>query len=300
MDILCVLIPSVFTTAPTEASTFPFDLVQVTEGEVELRWSKLSTLNSHNPSPLEIFLQYQQEVPEELEKVGEQSSHDHGNIKKLVKVPIAFPSTGVTVAGLFPGSIYSFTLQATHPAGFKWSLGQTRTAHSSESAKSTFSNILRFAVSSLMCVIFLTGPFPPQNVTVGDVTVDQISVHWLLTDAHYILGWSFLVHYVDLALKEDKIAGMTNISRSSKTVRLHSYTAIIGGLESYRNYSIEVYTVTQYGIKSCGQTPLLVHTGKPAVLAFRFSLCILYLSFLQFSSHIVCQLHPTECFLYFA
>ncbi|XP_074533315.1 uncharacterized protein LOC141796228 [Halichoeres trimaculatus] len=124
-----------------------FDLVQVTEQHVELRWSDLLVLNSLNLASFEIFLQYQ----EEADEAQSQSSN-----KKVVRVPISLSSRGVTVAGLSPGSVYSFTLQASHPAGPAWSLAQTQTA--------------------------LTRPLSPLNITVGPITVNQIMVHWTQTD----------------------------------------------------------------------------------------------------------------------
>ncbi|KAA8590153.1 hypothetical protein FQN60_014087 [Etheostoma spectabile] len=48
---------------------------------------------------------------------------------------------------------------------------------------------------------------------------------------------------------------MTNISRLSETGGLQSYSAVIGGLESYREYRVEVYTVTQHGIESSVRAP---------------------------------------------
>ncbi|XP_029991434.1 phosphatidylinositol phosphatase PTPRQ [Sphaeramia orbicularis] len=234
---------------PPASSSFPFDLVQVTEREAELRWSDLSPLNLLNHSSFEIFLQYQEEVQGDLWQVKgsrskdwteekTQRTHSHSRVKKVVKVPISLSSRGVTVAGLFPGSVYSFTLKASHPAGFNWSLGQTRTAY--------------------------TRPFPPQNVTIGSITVNQITVRWMLKDAHYIAGWTFVLRYVDLTSRQERIAGMTNIFRSSESDGWHSYTAVIGGLESYRKYSIEVNTVTLHGIESCGQVPLFVQTAVRA------------------------------------
>ena len=61
---------------------------------------------------------------------------------------------------------------------------------------------------------------------------------------------------------------MTNISRLSETNGLQSYTAVIGGLESYRKYTVEVYTFTQRGIESSGQTPVTVQTGKHVASLF--------------------------------
>lgn len=130
-------------TAPPAPPLFSFDLVQVAEQQVELRWSDLSPLNSLNLSSFEIFLQYQEEADGELfqgeedkgKKLGDKKGTlSQSSVKKIVRVPISLSSRGVTVAGLSPGSVYSFTLRAAHPAGSTWSLGQTRTAYTSESA----------------------------------------------------------------------------------------------------------------------------------------------------------------------
>lgn len=110
---------------------------------MELQWSDLSPLNSFNLSSVEIFLQYQEEADGEFfqgEEDGSQKSGDReravsqSHVKKRVRVPISLSSRGVTVAGLSPGRVYSFTLRAAHLAGSFWSLGQTRTAYTSESA----------------------------------------------------------------------------------------------------------------------------------------------------------------------
>ncbi|KAM9352376.1 phosphatidylinositol phosphatase PTPRQ [Symphorus nematophorus] len=235
-----------YQTPPVPAS-FSFDLAQVTERQVELRWSDLSPLNSLNLSSFEIFLQYQEEANGELGQGEEDRSRksedkkgtrSQSSAKKIVRVPISLSSREVTVAGLSPGSVYSFTLRAAHPAGSTWSLGQTRTAY--------------------------TRPLPPQNITVGPVSVSQISVHWMLTDAQIKVGWTFVVHYVDMSATQERMVGMTNISRLSEAGGVQSYTAVIGGLESYRKYSVEVCTVTQRGIESCGQTPVTVQTAVRA------------------------------------
>lgn len=110
---------------------------------MELRWSDLSPLNSLNLSSFEIFLQYQEEANGESSQGGKdrgrksevrEGTQNQGGVKKIVRVPISLSSRGVTVAGLSPGSVYSFTLRAAHPAGFTWSLGQTRTAYTSGSS----------------------------------------------------------------------------------------------------------------------------------------------------------------------
>lgn len=108
---------------------------------------------------------------------------------------------------------------------------------------------------------FLTGPRPAQNVTAGSITASHIRIHWMLPDAQHVAGWSFVVRYEDMSSRQDGVVGMTNIS---KTPGLQTYTAVIGGLESHRKYRIEVYTVAQHGVGSCGPAALIVQTGKHA------------------------------------
>ncbi|XP_076588486.1 phosphatidylinositol phosphatase PTPRQ [Chaetodon auriga] len=232
---------------PSVPASFSFDLVQVTEHQVELRWSDLSPLNKLNLSPFEVFLQYQEEANGKSSQVeGDRSrkiedkkgTQSQSSAKKIVMVPISCSSRGVTVAGLSPGSVYSFTLRATHPAGAAWSLGQTRTVY--------------------------TRPLPPQNIIVGLITVSQICVHWTLADAQLKFGWTFVVRYLDMSSGEERIVGMTNISRVSQTGGLQSYTAVIGGLESHRKYRVEVCTVALCGIESCGETPVTAQTAVRA------------------------------------
>lgn len=113
---------------------------------MELRWSDLSTLILSNGSSFEVFLQYQEEGNGKLFQ-GEEGRHKkfevkkggqiQASVKKVVRVPISVSSREVTVADLSPGSVYCFTLQAVHPAGSTWSLGQTQTAYTSEFASVT-------------------------------------------------------------------------------------------------------------------------------------------------------------------
>lgn len=111
-------------------------------------------------------------------------------------------------------------------------------------------------------LVFHTGPLPPQNVTVGPITASQISVRWVLPDALYVAGWTFVVRYEDMSSRQERLFGVPNISRASEAGGLQSYTAVIGGLKSYRKYRIVVYTVARHGIESCGSGPLIVQTGE--------------------------------------
>lgn len=126
-------------TAPPLPPSFSFDLVQVAEQQIELCWSDLSGLISLNISSFEIFLRYREEEDGELFQ-GEQrerrqahKKESGSSAKKVVEVPISLSCRRVTVAGLSPGSAYSFTLRAAHPDGSSWTLGQTRTAYTSQS-----------------------------------------------------------------------------------------------------------------------------------------------------------------------
>ncbi|CAG13065.1 unnamed protein product [Tetraodon nigroviridis] len=71
----------------------------------------------------------------------------------------------------------------------------------------------------------------------------------------------FLVRYVDVSTKQERILGMTNISKISETSLLQSYTAVIEGLASHRKYKINVSTVTQHWIESSKQEAVTVQTG---------------------------------------
>jgi len=82
----------------------------------------------------------------------------------------------------------------------------------------------------------------------------------MLPDAQCEAEWTFVVHYEDMFSRQERV--VTNISRVSGTGRMQFYTVVIRGLESYRKYRIEVFTVTQRGIWSCGQVPLTLQTGK--------------------------------------
>lgn len=132
-------------------------------------------------------------------------------------------------------------------------------------------------------VLFFTGPPPPQNITVGSVTADQILVHWTIPDTPLNFGWRFLVRYVDVSTEQERIAGMTNISKISETSLLQSYMAVIGGLASHRKYRIDVSTVTQHGIESSEQAAVTVQTGKHATFCSVKKITMLSKSF-TFSS----------------
>lgn len=117
-------------------------------------------------------------------------------------------------------------------------------------------------MSLLFFFVFFPGPPSPQNITVTSKTVDQILVHWMIPDAPLNFGWMFLVRYVDMSTEQERVVGMTNISKISETSLLQSYAAVIGGLASHRTYRIGVSTVTQHGIESSEQAAVAVQTGN--------------------------------------
>lgn len=257
---------------------FSFDLGQVTERQVELHWSDLSSLNPSNHSSFDIFLEYHEELDQRekdisRKQVDKKALHSQSSSMKIVRVPIPVSFREVTVAGLSPGSVYSFTLKALHPAGATWILGQTRIANTSKSVTQRQQNKCTNPILTHFLIVFIyihTGPLSPHNITVDLSTFSQIGVHWTLPEAHFADGWTFVVRYVDMSSNQERIVGMTNISTSSpETGGLQSYSAVIRGLESYRKYMVEVYTITQHGIESCAQMPLIVHSGKHAWLSYQ-------------------------------
>ncbi|KAM6936927.1 phosphatidylinositol phosphatase PTPRQ [Xenentodon cancila] len=230
---------------PSASVSFSFELVQVTEQQVELRWGDPSPFNSLKSSSFETFLLYQETEKGKSGHGDEDGCREPGeykckqsqrSLKKITRVPISLSSRQLTVTGLSPGSIYSFSLQASHSSGPRWSLGQIQIAH--------------------------MRPLPPQNITAGSITASQISVRWTLPGGPWKDGWSFVVRYEDMSSRQEKV--LTEVSRVSGTSGLQSYTALIGGLESYRQYRVEVLTVTQQGIRSCGQVPLTLQTAVKA------------------------------------
>lgn len=103
------------------------------------------------------------------------------------------------------------------------------------------------------------GPPSPLNITAGPITVSQIEIHWVLTAAPLRPGWTFVVRYEDVDTSQQKTLATAHDPR---TPGLQQYAAVIGGLQSYRKYRIEVFTVTQHGIPSCEQEPVTVQTGE--------------------------------------
>lgn len=100
---------------------------------MELRWSDLSATTLLDISSFEIFLQYREEANGDLfqgERVGTRPADEEES--RSVEVPVSLSSRGATVEGLSPGRVYSFTLRAAHPGGSSWTLGDTRTAHTSQ------------------------------------------------------------------------------------------------------------------------------------------------------------------------
>lgn len=87
---------------------------------------------------------------------------------------------------------------------------------------------------------------------------------------------------MDVDTSQERIVRMANIS---KTSGLQQYTAVIGGLESYRKYRIEVFTVTQHGILSCEQEPMTVQTGEQMTLNIFLNLFFIFLLFVARKKH---------------
>lgn len=110
-----------------------------------------------NISSFEIFLQYHEETNGEVfqgEPIKRRPAYDPeswGGAKKVVEVPISLSSRGVTVAGLSPGSVYSFTLRAARPDGLRWTLGQTQTAYTSQSSVYLFKFCTNVPKSKCLC-----------------------------------------------------------------------------------------------------------------------------------------------------
>lgn len=68
-----------------------------------------------------------------------------------------------------------------------------------------------------------------------------------------------MVRHEDVDTSQQRILVTANDSAMSGR---QQYTAVIGGLQSYRKYKIEVFTVTHRGIPSCEQQPVTVRTGE--------------------------------------
>lgn len=117
----------------------------------------------------------------------------------------------------------------------------------------------RHFVYVFMYFLSLQGPPFPRNITAGPPTVSQIKVNWVLLGAQLRAGWTFVVRCEDVDTSQQRIlatAGDSGISGPQL------YTAVIGGLQPYRKYRIEVFTVTHHGIPSCEQQPATVRTGE--------------------------------------
>lgn len=107
--------------------------------------------------------------------------------------------------------------------------------------------------------LFVLGPPSPQNITAAPLAVSQIKVRWVLSGAQLRADWTFVIRHEDVDTSQQRILITANDSLISG---LQQYTAVIGGLQSYRKYRIEVFTVTRHGIPSCEQQPVTVRTGE--------------------------------------
>ncbi|XP_026855233.2 phosphatidylinositol phosphatase PTPRQ [Electrophorus electricus] len=131
----------------------------------------------------------------------------------------------VVVRGLYPGHVYYFSLSLIHPSGASQTLGPI--------------------------FIAKTNPNPPQNITVTDVTPNQIKLSWAAPDStqdalfdRYFLCW------VNVALSTGKGVWLNRGNLS----------AVIDGLETFHEYRVTVLSVTADGVQSFDAIPLVVIT----------------------------------------
>ncbi|XP_067090347.1 phosphatidylinositol phosphatase PTPRQ-like [Osmerus mordax] len=216
---------------PPVPPSFSFEVVQVTERTVELGWGDLSPLNASLQSVPQVCVQYEEE--DGKEGTGRSVSSRVGGMR----VPVSLSTRGANMTGLSPGRLYSVSLTASDPAGASWSLGRIHTVH--------------------------TRPLPPQNVSVGNITANQITVHWVAPESQHAEHWRVIVRWVDMSSGQERVEGVHNVSRRSRIGGRETYSAVIGQLESFRKYKVGVHTVTEGGVESCGDTCLIRTALRP-------------------------------------
>lgn len=79
----------------------------------------------------------------------------------------------------------------------------------------------------------------------------------MLAGAQLRADWTFVVRYEDVVTSQQRLLVTASDSGISGL-----YTAVIGELQPYRKYRIEVFTVTQHGIPSCELQPVTAQTGE--------------------------------------
>lgn len=102
-------------------------------------------------------------------------------------------------------------------------------------------------------MFFFTGPNPPQNITVTDVTSTQIAVSWAAPEStHDALFERYFLYWVEVASGRGRGLWLNE----------GNFSAVIGGLEAFYVYRIGLVSVTAEGVESTEATPLVVITGK--------------------------------------
>lgn len=105
-----------------------------------------------------------------------------------------------------------------------------------------------------MCVF--SGPNPPQNITVTDITSTHIELSWAAPDStHDAQFEGYFLCWVEVASGRGR----------SLWLNRENLSTAIGGLEAYHVYRISLVSVTAEGVESSQATPLVVVTSKSSL-----------------------------------
>ena len=254
----------------------------MTERAAELGWGDLSPLNASPQSVPQVCVQYEEEDGDG-ERTEEEVDGKEGTGRSVssrvggMRVPVSLSARGANMTGLAPGRLYSVSLTASDPAGASWSLGRIHTVHTRTSTHTqahtrSLNHSVTHSFMYKICIYFdfflvllLTysgdvytckspaGPIPPQNVSVGNITTNQITVHWVAPESQHAERWKVIVRWVDMSSGQERVEGVHNVSRRSGIGGRQTYSAVIGQLESFRKYKVGVHTVTEgeIGRASC-------------------------------------------------
>lgn len=101
--------------------------------------------------------------------------------------------------------------------------------------------------------ICFTGPNPPQNITVTNVTSSHVALSWAAPDSTQdALFEQYFLYWLDEATGRGRGLWLNR----------RNLSAVIGGLEAYHIYRVSLVSVTAEGVESSEATPLVVITGK--------------------------------------